>query len=105
MPSSSHAPGRLLVLQLWDAEEHHGLYTPADELLDLAHDVVDGVARHARQRLVAQRLGRDEERHHEGLEIEPGLAHEPPQRTGAAEAAEADVGEGAHAENSMPRST
>jgi len=46
--------------------------------------------------------GATQERHHEGLEIEPGLAHEPPQRTGAAEAAEADVGEGAHAENSMP---
>ena len=94
--------GRLLVLLLRYAEEHHRLNAAADELFDLAHDVLDGEARHAGQRLVAKRFGRDEERHHERLEIEPRLAHESAQGAGAPEAPEPDVGEGAHLENSMP---
>ncbi len=89
---------RLLVLLLGDAEEHHGLDTPAHELLGLPEQVVDAESRHARQRLVAQRIGGDEERHDERLEVEARLAHEPTQGAGAPEAAEPDVGVRAHGE-------
>ena len=90
--------GRLLVLLRRDAEQDHRLDAEPHQLLDLAEDAVDGVARHPRQVLVAQRLGRDEQRHDERLEIEPRLAHEPAQRRGAAEPAKPDVGVRAHAE-------
>ena len=58
---------------------------------------VDGQARHRRQRLVAERLGRDEERHHEVVERELGLADEVAQGAGAAQAAEPGCRERAHA--------
>ena len=59
---------------------------PAGKRLRLAQQPVDVEARHPGQLLVRERLGCDEERHHELVEREPRLAHEPAQRTRAAEA-------------------
>ena len=89
-------PGRLLVLLGGDAEEDDGLHARADELLDLADDGVDRVARHPGQLLVPERLGRDEERHHELVEAQVRLADEAAEAAAAAEAAQADVGVAGH---------
>ena len=67
------------------------------------NEPLDVVARHPRQLLVRERLGRDEERHHELVEREPRLAHEPAQRRRAAKAAEPGDREGAHARDGTPR--
>ncbi len=80
------------VVGVVSAMGHH-----TDELLDLAHDVVDGEAAQRRQQLVPLRLRRNEERHHELVEVEPRLADEVAQRTGAAEPPEPSHRKGAHA--------
>ena len=67
------------------------------EPLHLAQQPLDVEARHARQLLVRERLGRDEERHDELVEREPRLAHEPAQRSRAAEAPQPGDRERAHA--------
>ena len=100
IPFSVPRAGRLVVLLLRDPEEDHRLHAEPNEVLDLAHDAVDVEPRHPRQRVVPQRLRRDEQRHHERLEIEPRLAHEPAQRSRAAEPPEPDIGEAGHARKS-----
>ncbi len=94
--------GRLVVLLRRDAEQHHGLHARGRERVDLAHQAVEVEARHPRQRLVRERLGRDEERHDELVEVEPRLAHEPAQRSRAAEAPQPGDGERAHARKGTP---
>src|SRR6185436_8376526 len=66
------------------------------EAFYFAKETVDVEARHARQLFVRERLGRDEERHHELVERKPGLAHEPAQRSRAAEATEPSDRKRAH---------
>ena len=87
----------LVVLLLRDPEEDHGLDAGAEQLLALAHGPVDREARHRRQRVVAERLGRDEERQHEVVERERRLADEVAQRARATQAAEPRGRERAHA--------
>ena len=88
--------GALVVLLLRDPEQDHGADADAHELLDLAHDGLDGVALQRRQPLVRERGGRDEERHHEVVERDRRLADEVAQRAGATQAAQAGGGERAH---------
>ena len=70
--------------------------TPADERAGLADEVVDREAAERRRALVAERLGRDEERHDEVVERERRLADEVAQRAGAAQPAQTGDGIGAH---------
>src|SRR4051794_23515836 len=81
--------GALLVLLLEQPEEQDRGDAEAQELLALAHDRLDGVAPEPRQAPVRQRLRRDEERHHQVVDRQRGLADEVAQRAGAAQAAQA----------------
>src|SRR5206468_10318691 len=87
----------LLVLQLRDAEEHHRSDAAPGKSLDLVQQHGDVEAGHPGQRLVRERLGRDEERQDELVEREPGLAHEPAQGSRTAEAPQPGDRERAHA--------
>ena len=88
--------GRLLVLLSRDAEEQQRPHVRRREVVYFAEQAVEVEARHARQRLVRERFGRDEEGHHELVEREPSLAHEPAQRSRTAKAAEPGDRERAH---------
>ena len=89
--------GCLLVLLRRDAEEQDGADARRCEVLDYANEAAEVEARHARQLLVRERLGSDEERHDELVEREPGLAHEPAQGSRTAEAPQPGDRERAHA--------
>ena len=96
IPSSIHAPEPSSSFDSGQPEEDHRRHAEAHELFALVHDRVDGVPRQSRQPLVRQRLGRDEERHHEVVDGERRLAHEIAQRAGSAQAAQTGDGERAH---------
>ena len=71
--------GALLVLLLRDPEQQQCFHTEAAQLVRLADDAVDGVARKTRQLVVGERLRAHEQRHDEVVEREARLAHEPAQ--------------------------
>ena len=87
-----------LVLLLRQPEEDHRRDAEANELLDLADDAVDRVAAESGQALVRERLGRDEERHHEVVDRQRRLAREVAQRARPPQAPQACRGK-AHGRN------
>ena len=97
MPSSSHAPVASSSFSGGIPKSITARHAGGRERVDLAHETVEVEARHPRQRLVRERLGRDEERHDELVEVEPRLAHEPAQRGGATKPPQPGDGERAHA--------
>src|SRR5205814_438036 len=78
------------------AEEEHALEAEAYELVDLADERVDREALEGRQPLVREWRRRDEQRHHQVVERDGGLADEITQLPRAAQAAQAGDGKGAH---------
>ena len=86
----------LVVLLLRHAEEDQRLAAERRELARLDDQILDREAAHPGQLLVRDRRRADEVRHHEVVEVEPRLAHEPAQRIRTAQAAQACGGEGAH---------
>ena len=86
----------LVVLLLGHAEEEQRLAAERGELARLGDEILDREAAHPGQLLVRNGRRPDEVRHHEVVEVEPRLAHEPAQGVGAAEAAKPRRGEGAH---------
>ena len=80
--------------------------TPRDSSsTSLPDDLVDGALRDAGEAvdLVDDAFaGTGEERHHEPLDVERGLAHERAQRVGPAEAPQAGDGKGAHGVKRTP---
>ena len=79
--------GALLVLLVRDPEEDHRGDAEALELLDFPREVVDREAAHRRQLRVRARVGADEERLDEVVEVEPRLAHERAEGAGPAQPA------------------
>ena len=85
-----------LVLLLRQSEKDHRLHAEPQQVFALLHHRVDGVPRKPRQALVRQRLRGDEERHHEVVDRERGLAHEIAEGACSAQAAQAGGRERAH---------
>ena len=90
--------GALVVLLLRDAEQDHRRDAERARARRLARRASSTECRAQRRAAPrsASALRRDEERHHEVVEVEPRLAHERAQRVGAPQAAQRVAGKGAH---------
>jgi hypothetical protein len=69
----------LIVLLLRDSEEQERRDAQFSALFGLGDGLLDREAREGRQRVIRQRLGRDEDRQHEVLQVEPRLTDKRPQ--------------------------